>query len=176
MGLQLIIMGGLPGSGKSTVAGALATRLGIAILSTDVMDGALRRSGYDGASTGISAYVVAEALAREQLRHGRSVIVDAVNPRDMARQIWRELARQAGAELKVIECVCKDETLLRRRVETRQRDIPGLPALSWPHVLRRKANYDIWSDPRLTLETDEAEAQALVDTALEFLGQDLSQS
>jgi predicted kinase len=167
---QLIIMGGLPGSGKSTVAGALAKRMGVAILPTDVVDGALRRSGYDGARTGLSAYIVVEALAREQLAHERSVIVDAVNPREMARQLWRELGRQTGAELKVIECVCADEALLRRRIEARRRDIPGLPPLSWPHVLRRKADYDAWSDARLTLETAETAPETLVEAALRFLG------
>jgi predicted kinase len=75
----LIAIGGLPGSGKTTVARRLSTRLGIPCLSSDVAGGAVRRalpdqlSGDDAFRAG---YEVLFTLAEEFLAHGGSVIVD----------------------------------------------------------------------------------------------------
>jgi predicted kinase len=166
--LRLIVMAGLPCSGKSTLAEGLAARLAIGVLATDVAEAALKRAG-QAENTGPASYLVVEALAEAQLRLGRSVIVDAVNPVEPARQLWRDLAARRGARLGVIECVCMDEALHRARVEARVRAIPGLDEISWPHVLRRKASYDTWTTPRLVLETDHAAPDALVEAALAYL-------
>ncbi|MGH3568253.1 MAG: AAA family ATPase [Pseudonocardia sp.] len=42
---MLIVMSGLPGSGKSTIGRALAARLPAALVSVDPIDAALRRAG-----------------------------------------------------------------------------------------------------------------------------------
>jgi hypothetical protein len=76
----LVVMAGLPGAGKSAVAEELARALGCAVLSVDPVEAALWRAGVGkDEPTGPAAYVVAEALAAEQLALGRDVIVDAVN-------------------------------------------------------------------------------------------------
>jgi predicted kinase len=169
--MQLILMGGLPGSGKSTVAEGVARALGITILSADPVEAALRRAGIAESQSGIASYLVLEALAGEQLKLGRPVIIDAVNPVEAARAMWRTLARKHRAGLHVIECVCRDEALHRARVEARVRDIAGLPELIWERVERRKANHDPWTDQRLVLETDVSAPQALIAAALAYLTQ-----
>jgi predicted kinase len=165
---RLIVMAGLPCSGKSTLAEALGARLAIGVLATDVADAALRRAGV-AENAGPASYLVVEALADAQLRLGCSVIVDAVNPVEPARQMWRDLAARRGARLSVIECVCADEALHRARVETRVRAIPGLKEVSWPHVLRREASYDSWADARLVLETSHAAPKTLLEAALTYI-------
>lgn len=70
-GLMLIVMAGLPGSGKGTVAEELAKSLRCACLSVDPIEGAMWRAGVERSQpTGLAAYVVAEDLAREQLLIG----------------------------------------------------------------------------------------------------------
>lgn len=167
---RLILMGGLPGTGKSTVAEGVARAFGVTLLSIDPAEAALRRVGVPEASTGIAAYVVLEALAEEQLKLGHSVIVDAVNPVEVARATWRALAIRHGADLKVVECVCGDEALHRNRVEARVRNIPGLRELTWEMVERRKANDDAWTDERLTLETGAATPETLIAEAIAYIG------
>jgi predicted kinase len=68
------------------------------------------------------------ALAAEQLALGHDVIVDAVNGPEPARAQWREMAGQAGAELKFIVVECGDDRVYRDRVEHRTRNIEGFPA------------------------------------------------
>ena len=63
--LVLIVLAGLPGAGKSTVADALGRARGWPVLSVDPVEAALLHSGIDSAQpTGLAAYVAVEALAR----------------------------------------------------------------------------------------------------------------
>lgn len=169
MGLTLIVMGGLPGVGKSTVAEGISRTLGVTLLSVDPAEGALRRIGLPEASTGLAAYVVLEALAEEQLKLGHSVIVDAVNPVEAARAMWRGLAARRQARMRVVECVCGDESVHRRRVEARVRDIPGLPELTWERVEQRLTDHEAWKDDRITLDTTNSTPENLIDQAVAYV-------
>ena len=74
----LIVLSGLPGSGKSTVAEGLSRALSMPAFSVDPIEAAMWRNGLARDQTGIAAYEVAITLAGENLRLGHSVIVDAV--------------------------------------------------------------------------------------------------
>ena len=65
------------------------------------------------------------ALADEHLRLRHAVIVDAVNAVEAPRAAWRNLAAKHRVSLKVIECVCSDETIHRQRIEGRVRSVAG---------------------------------------------------
>src|SRR5580698_3218313 len=101
---KLIVLAGLPGSGKSTVAEGLSSTLSLPVFSVDPIEAAMWRGGLKKDQTGIAAYEVAIALADEQLRLGHCVIVDAVNPIEAPRAAWRSLAAKYRAGLKIIEC------------------------------------------------------------------------
>ena len=150
---KLIVVSGLPGSGKSTVADGVSRALSIPAFSIDPIEAAMWRGGLAKSETGIAAYEVAVALADEQLRLGHSVIIDAVNPVEAARAAWRDLAAKHRADLKIIECVCADEATHRQRIEARIRNINGMPEIPWSRVLQRRAEYEPWTDQRLTLDT-----------------------
>jgi predicted kinase len=107
------------------------------------------RAGLAKTKTGIAAYEVAQALADEHLRLRHSAIVDAVNPAEGPRAAWRKLAAKHRVSLKIIECVCSDETMLRQRIEGRVRSIAGTHELTWASLLQRRAEYEAWTDPRL---------------------------
>ena len=165
----LIVLSGLPGSGKSTVAEGLSRTLSIPLFSIDPIEAAMWRGGLSKDQTGIAAYDVAIALADEHLRLGHSVIVDAVNPIEAPRAAWRSLAAKHRAEMKIIECVCGDETVHRQRIEARVRNIAGMPEVTWARVQRRQAEYEAWTDARLTLDTSAKSAEQLITEALNYL-------
>jgi predicted kinase len=165
----LIVLSGLPGSGKSTVAEGLSRALSIPVFSIDPIEAAMWRGGLSKDQTGIAAYDVAIALADEHLRLGHSVIIDAVNPVEAPRAAWRSLAAKYRAEMKIIECVCADEAVHRQRIEARVRDIAGMPEVTWDRVQRRRAEYEAWTDARLTLDTSAKSADQLIAEALKYL-------
>ena len=166
---SLILIGGLPGAGKSTVAEGVAAQLDLTVLSADTVQAALHRSGVAETVAGAASYLVLEALAEKQLVHGRSVLVDAVNPVEAARSLWRGLAERHAAKLRIVEVVCSDVALHRVRVEARVRNIPGLDELTWARVERRMGNYDAWTDERLVLDSATSEPGPLIDQALAYI-------
>ena len=166
---RLIVVAGLPGSGKSTVAEGLSRSLSVPVFSVDPIEAAMWRGGLARAQTGIAAYGVAVALADEHLRLGHSVIVDAVNPVEAPRAAWRDLAAKYRAGLKIIECVCADEAVHRRRIEARIRSIDGMPEVTWARVLQRRAEYEPWTDQRLILDTSTQPVEQLLMAAVNYL-------
>ena len=165
----LIVLSGLPGSGKSTLAEGLSRALSMPVFSVDPIEAAMWRSGLARDQTGIAAYDIAITLADENLQLEHSVIVDAVNPVEAPRAAWRNLAAKHRADLKIIECVCVDQTVHRRRIEARVRNIEGMPEVSWARVLARKAEYQPWTDARLILDTSVEAPEKLLAKALDYL-------
>src|ERR1700728_347851 len=106
----MLIVAGLPGAGKSTMAADLGRALHCAVLGVDQAEAAMWRAGISpSAPTHHAAYLVVAALATEQLALGHDIIVDAVNGPEPTRAQWRDLARELAAELKFIVVECSDD-------------------------------------------------------------------
>ena len=69
----LIVFGGLPGTGKTTLSRELTRRLAASYIRVDAIEQTLRAAGHD---VGPMGYVIANALAAENLRLGRMVVAD----------------------------------------------------------------------------------------------------
>jgi len=163
---RLIVTAGLPGSGKSAVAEGLGRALRAPVVSVDPIEAAMWRSGIAKATTGIAAYVIAEAVAEENLKLGASVIVDAVNPVEIARAAWVRLAARQGALLTFVECRCSDPAVHRQRIDNRIRRIDGMPEITWERVEERRAEYEPWSMDRIVLDTAREAPDSLVQRVL----------
>lgn len=162
-------MAGLPGSGKSSIAEALARRLQIPIVSIDPIEAAMWRSGLSPEDTGIAAYRVAQTLAAENLKQGLSIIVDAVNPVEDARQMWRDTAQATKANLTFIETICSDEATHKSRIEARKRAIEGMAEITWERVKERAAEYQSWAVQPVCIDTATISIDEAVQIALSLL-------
>jgi predicted kinase len=141
-------MSGLPGTGKSELAKHLASALGMPVFSVDPIESALLLAGIRHCfETSLAAYLVAEALARAQLELGQSVIIDAVNAVEPAKEMWRELARTHNERLRIVECRCSDEALHRVRLASRYRDLDNRLDPTWADVQARRAEQTPWMEP-----------------------------
>lgn len=137
----LYIFGGLPGAGKSELAGRLAGRLGAVWLRIDTIEQAMREGGL--APTGPEGYRVAWRVAADNLRLGRDVVADSVNPIAITREAWRGVAAEAGVRFYEIETACSDKMEHRARVENRPPPSPGFRLPTWAEVVERE--YELWT-------------------------------
>lgn len=147
---MLIVFGGLPGVGKTTIARDLARRMGAVFLRIDSIESALRESGRLAAGVEDAGYRAACAVAEDNLRGGRIVIADCVNPLRLTRDAWRAVAARAAAGILEVEVVCSDTAEHRRRVEERGTGSAG-GTVTWEDVLKRE--YHPWDRPHLVVDT-----------------------
>jgi predicted kinase len=165
---MLISFGGLPGTGKTTIAREVARELAAVYLRIDSIEHAMREAGWQIESEG---YRVARAVAEDNLRLGRIVLADCVNPWPLTRSEWRAVADRAGVPTLEVEIVCSDPHEHRRRVETRTADIPGHRLPTWQEIVAR--DYREWDTHPVVIDTArltvEQAVRSIVTTAREHL-------
>ena len=165
---MIVVMTGLPGTGKSTVARALARHLPGAYLSVDPIYDALLPFGIEEQDPlGKSPYAVVRRLAAIQATLGLSAVVDAVNPFESIRDDYRNLAAEAGTPFALIAIVCPDEELHRARVEGRRAE-RGV-GIGWEEAERQKDYYqepesaELWLDCGVAVDVNIARAVEAID-------------
>ena len=108
-------------------------------------------------------YAVAYAIAENNLRVGRLVVADSVNPWTLTREAWRAVAQRTGVRAVDVEIVCSDQAEHRRRVLTRTADIPNHRLPTWRDVIER--DYQPWqdNDERIVVDTCRSSLAESVD-------------
>lgn len=171
---MLIVMAGLPAAGKSTIAEVVGNRLGFPVVSVDPIETAILSAGIDeDQPTGLAAYLVAGAFADAVLSGGGSIIVDAVNAVNPAREQWVKLAERQKAELRFIEVVCSDPEVHRQRLDARA---ARLAETALPGAFAVEQSLDEWEEwsgasgaiARITLDSVES-LGVNVERAVTFL-------
>jgi uncharacterized protein len=130
----VVVVMGMPATGKSTLAHALAGKLGFEHLSSDVVRKHL--AGARPTSHGVEpfghglytramtrrTYAAVTRKAARLLRRGQSVVLDATFGQPADRAAVRLLARRTGARLLVVVCHA-NEAAIRGRLEARALDV-----------------------------------------------------
>jgi predicted kinase len=145
---MLIILGRLPGVGKTTIAKQLAKQLKAVHLRIDTAEQVLRGTAQ---LNGPEGYMVCYALALDNLRLGTTVIADSANTINITREAWINVAKQASIPFVEIELICLNRAEHQKRIETRKADIPRLKLPSWQAVLDRE--YEPWTSKHLVFDT-----------------------
>jgi predicted kinase len=148
---MLIIFGGLPGAGKTTIARELARQLGAMYVRIDSIEQAIRDSETVNQAHNDAGYRVAYAIAEDNLRLGRTVVSDSVNPIRLSRDAWIDVAHRAQVRAAEVEVICSDPQQHRQRVETRSADISGLRLPTWEEVISR--DYEPWGRKHIVIDT-----------------------
>lgn len=147
---RLVAIGGLSGTGKSTIAAAVAGDFGVGpgarILRSDVVrkqlfgkrpEERLPQQAY-AMAVNEQVYAAVEARALRLLAAGHSVIVDAVSARPEERAALAGLARPAGATFIGLWLEAPPDTL-RARIAARRKDASDATV----RVLDRQLSYDL---------------------------------
>lgn len=163
----LIVFGGLPGTGKTAIARELARELGAVYLRLDSIEQAIRTSGILDKPLDEGGYRVAYVVAEDNLRIGRTVVADCVNPLQITRDAWMCVADRAQARAVEIEVICSDSQQHQQRVENRVSDISGLKLPAWEEVISRE--YEPWNRRHVVIDTACRTVSDNVNEVLELL-------
>ena len=128
----------------------------------------MRVSGLRDEQIGGMGYVVGYRVATENLKLGRDVVADTVNPWQLTRDEWRRAALDAGARSIDVEIVCSDRAEHRRRVESRSIDIDGFKLPTWRDVLDRE--YHPWDKEPLRIDTSKTSVDVAVLAIRQAIG------
>lgn len=139
-------------------------------LRIDSIEQAILASANSSQPVGDAGYRVAYAVAEDNLRIGRTVVADSVNPLQLTRDAWVSVATRAGVTAVEIEVRCPDVEKHRRRVEARAAKAPGL--LTWADVAARE--YHAWNRDHLVIDSASRTAEENVRLIRASLCDDLT--
>jgi predicted kinase len=172
---QLIVFAGMRGTGKTSLARAVAREVRAVYLDKDtIKDCAIAladrlRLAQTQQFAGSLSYELLVAIARDNLSLGLSVVLDSPAGYQVFREKVKGLARSARAELRLIECICTDEKLLRQRVETRSQDLPAYRTRDWTTYQHELSQFERLTERRLVVDTAESLSLNL-RKVLDYLG------
>lgn len=160
--VSLVLLGGGPGTGKSTLAGALSGAMGWPVVDADSLRKDLRGIDHDDHHVDLHPDLYSEATTEQTycglidhaatlLDAGESVVLDATWARADHREQARRAAHQHGARLIELECHV-DPAVAKARIDRRQRSGTD-PSDATPDLVG--ARRDVW---RAALPVDTSDA------------------
>jgi predicted kinase len=174
VGKMLIVMAGLPGTGKSTLAGRLAEALGGVVLDKDAVRATLfPRPVLDYSSEQDEVTMTAVYAAARHILEAdpaRAVLLDG---RTFSRaHQFRDLLALAVSVRQppvVLECVCDDEVARRRLERDLLRGEHPAGNRTFALYLRVRASAEPIALPHLTLDTDRLSSDECLALALAYV-------
>ncbi len=150
---MLIMVCGLPGTGKTTLAKAVAEKTGAVHVSSDSVRMKMleKRTYSDEEKEKVYDAMLEEA--GKQLGKGKSVVLDATFYRKELRDMARKVAEKAGSDFFIVECLTH-EGLLKERIFSRKRE-----------ETESEADFEVYKKVKTVFEPIEDEHLA-VDTSL----------
>jgi predicted kinase len=138
---ELVILSGLPGTGKSTLAHRLALELRWTLLCIDDLLGEVPHDA-DLAFWDSKIDILLDLIER-QLRIGLSVVADSVFM-DADRQHAQELARKYNARFLPIHVFVSDEETWKGRVSSRFARLGNPEVATWERIQRQREGFREW--------------------------------
>ena len=163
----LIIFGGLPATGKTTIARELARQIGAVHLRIDTIEQAIRDCGARGSSIEKAGYVVAYAIAEDNLRIGRTVIADSANTlRSPEMPGWQSQSEPACPESRSRS----DVLMLQNTAVASKRESRTLSARSFRRGLTcYRREYHPWSRDHIVVDTHGVSVEKSVEQLRKLL-------
>jgi predicted kinase len=137
----LVLLCGLPGIGKTYLAGRLSERLPFVTLESDALRRVLNPNPNHGKAESARLFSAIHIICERLLNEGHSVIVDATNLTESHRQYFYDIADRTEARLVIVR-VDAPESVVKERLATRAKEPDGKSDADWRVYLRMKKSVD----------------------------------
>ena len=161
---MLIIVSGLPGSGKSFFARRLSAELGAEFVNSDATRRAMNAMGRYAFEDKLNVYEEMANKAGEKLREGKTVIVDATFYHHEMRDIFVTLGTLLHERMCYIE-VQAEEKIIHERLSKPRSDSEADFAV----YQQLKLQYEDPVRPRLVLQSTNENVDTMVAQALDYI-------
>ena len=147
-----VVMRGYPGTGKSTIARAIAAALHAPLIDRDILRQKAVDIFGDVPLVGPFSYELMFAIAAEQLGLGLSVVVDTPLTYHTTYEQSKALAKAFHTPLLVVHCQCPAE-VQRRRLEGRKGKVSQFQITSWEEWMLWKPRFEEFETEGCVIDT-----------------------
>ena len=162
----LIVIFGLPGTGKTTFATALSNQLGIKHFNTDIIRSLSGKSQQYDKENKALIYDEILKLTSLEFEKGKNVIVDATFYKKKLRKRFKVLAQEYDASVKWIE-VCAGEEVVKKRVSKKRR----YSEADFAVYQMIKSQFEPMEEKYIQLFSGQEEMPDLIEKAIKFIKQ-----
>ena len=162
----LIVIFGLPGTGKTTFATLLANHLGLKHYNTDIIRSFSGKSHQYDEENKALIYDRMLHLTRAELEKGKSVVVDATFYKRNLRKRFKDLAKEFDATVKWIE-VCASEDVVKKRISKKRK----YSEADYPVYQKIKSQFEPMEEEYVQVFSDQNETPAMVKKVIKYIEQ-----
>ena len=162
----LIVIFGLPGTGKTTFATVLSNQLGIKHFNTDIIRSLSGKSQQYDKENKALIYDEILKLTSLEFEKGKSVIVDATFYKKKLRKRFKVLAQEYDTSVKWIE-ICAGEEVVKKRVSKKRR----YSEADFAVYQMIKSQFEPMEEKYIQLFSGQEEMPDLIEKAIKFIKQ-----
>lgn len=163
---MIIIVLGLPGTGKSYFAQLLSDRLGAVYINSDRLRNALKARGMYTRKNKLEIYQAMVEEARRTVAEGKNVVIDATFYKRIMTNLFIQLATDHTVPIRFIK-IEADEKLIKERLKKPRQDSEA----DFGVYVKIKEEFEEPVVPHLRLRSEADNIDTMLESALNFLGQ-----
>lgn len=148
---MLIVVCGLPGTGKTTISKALSQIVGAALLRTDVIRKDMLHENAYTEKERDSVYENMLAIADGKLKNGDDCVLDGTFYKKPLRDAAKRVAEKNKSAFHIVECVLH-ENAVKARIEARKGDESEA---DFSVYIKAKKTFDPVTEKHITVDTSE---------------------
>lgn len=160
----VIIVCGLPGSGKTYFANHLAEHLDAKHISSDRVRDELGMKGQYKPQNKDAVYDEMLKRMQEACNFNNIVIIDATFFSQHIRQRFLDVIKEVGARHYIIEIVASDRVIQRRVTRKREES-----EADYDVYLKLKNSFDPIQHPHLTISSDDEDINQMIRQATDYM-------
>lgn len=146
----LVLLSGLPGTGKSYLARLLVQKIPMVGVESDRVRKILFPQPSYSAEESLVVHRTCHTLIARFLAQGKRVLYDATNLVEFHRELVYRIAEQAGARLIIVRSVAQPEVVKERLTRNHER---GASDATWEVYLSMAKNEEPIARPHLVVDT-----------------------